>query len=690
MVKKVFTIDTLPGVQRDGTIFDMNFYTDALWVRFQRGRPRKIGGYRAITSDAKGYSRGIYVNSQDGNNQVFNGYNNGLEVLNINNNGVGAGVNQFTFTGLILTLNTLLVGTLYTNGTYTNVTLTGGSGSGAKATIVVSGGSVTTVTLTKDGNGYSVGNTLSATAASIGGTGSGFSIKVATINDGFIESDLNLWQFDSTFDSQGSGNQLLVAHAGQNLAQIDQTFATAVLAGNISGTVLSPLADTSGTNPTGDVIEVAGGVVVLHPYVFVYGDNGLIKNCVAGNPYDWNGADANETNVASTKIVKGLPVRGGSNAPSGLFWSLDSLIRVSYTPTTVTVSGTPQTFYWRYDIITSQSSIMSSQCVIEYDGIYYWIGVDRFLLYNGVVKEIKNTFNQNYFFDNLNYAQQQKVYANKVPRFGEIWWFFPSGDSEECNDCIIYNIREDCWYDAGGALGAYRTAGFFSQVFHYPINAGATLSELTEVFATTATTVNASANIEIPQTNLVLLGQQVIGAGITDISLVIAIAPSATPNYFTVTLDKPATASATVPVTFNTTAGRITLWQHEIGTDEVIFESSDAIDSYFETSDLGFVAGGPAQTAPVGENFWVNLERVEPDFIQEGEMTFLVTGRPYAQSADVASQEYTFLPDTGKIDMRQQRREIRLRFRSNVQGGNYQMGKVLLSVTLGDVRPYGT
>jgi hypothetical protein len=689
MVKKVFTIDTLPGVQRDGTVFDMNFYTDALWVRFQRGRPRKIGGYRAITSDANGYSRGLYVNSVDGNNQVFNGYNNGLEVVNIDNNGIGAGINQFTFTGLVLTLNTLVGGTLYTNGTYTNVTLTGGSGSGAKATIVVAGATVTTVTLTAAGNGYVVGNTLSATAASIGGTGSGFSIKVATINDGFTESDLNLWQFDSTFDSQGSGNQLLVAHPGQNLAQIDQTVNTPVLAGNIAGTVLSPLTDTSGANPTGDVIEVAGGVVVLHPYVFVYGDNGLIKNCVAGNPFDWNGADANETNVSSTKIVKGLPVRGGSNSPSGLFWSLDSLIRVSYTPTTVTVAGSPQTFYWRYDIISSQSSIMSSQCVIEYDGIYYWIGVDRFLLYNGVVKEIKNTFNQNYFFDNLNYNQRQKVYANKVPRFGEIWWFFPSGDSEECNDCIIYNIREDCWYDAGGALGAYRTAGFFSTVFHYPINAGATLSELTEVFATTATTVNASANIEIPSTNLILLGQQVIGAGITNISLVIAIAPSATVGYFTVTLDKPATASATVPVTFNTTAGRVTLWQHEIGTDEVIFESSNAIDSFFQTSDLGFVAGGPAQTAPVGDNFWVNLERVEPDFIQSGTMTFQVTGRPYAQSSDVTSDPYEFEPTTGKIDMRQQRREIRLRFRSNVSGGNYEMGKVLLSVTLGDSRPYG-
>ena len=750
MVKKVFTIDTLPGVQRDGTIFDMNFYTDARWVRFQRGRPRKVGGYRAIVSSANGYSRGIYVNSVDGVNSVFNGYNNGLEVVDINNLGIGAGINQFTFTGLVLTLNTLVGGTLYTNGTYTNVALTGGSGSGAKATIVVAGATVTTVTLTAAGNGYAVGNTLSATAATIGGTGSGFSIKVATINDGFTESDLNLWQFDSTFDSQGSGNQLLLAHPGQNLAQIDQTTVTPVLAGNINGTTLSPLRDTSGTTPTGDIIEVAGGVVVLHPYVFVYGDNGLIKNCVAGNPYDWNGADANETNVSSTKIVKGLPVRGGSNAPSGLFWSLDSLIRVSYTPTTVTVAGSPQTFYWRYDIISSQSSIMSSQCVIEYDGIYYWIGVDRFLLYNGVVKEIKNTFNQNYFFDNLNYAQQQKVFVNKVPRFGEIWWFFPSGNSEECNDCIIYNVREDVWYDAGEALGARRTAGFFSQVFHYPINAGATLSEQEVIFSASISATNASAVITIAPNNLVAVGQQVVSASIPSGALVSLITPNAASPTATgtsgastivvssatgivknqsvvgtgigvgaivttivgttitlsvvnsgavsgtmsfsglsLTLSASATATLVETASFETVAGQVILWQHEIGTDEVIDEEANAIESYFETSDLGFVAGGPAQTAPVGDNFWVNLERVEPDFIQSGTMTFQVTGRPYAQSNDVTSDPYEFEPTTGKIDMRQQRREIRLRFKSNVSGGNYQMGKVLLSVTLGDSRPFG-
>ena len=686
MTKKVFAIDTQPGVQRDGTIFDMNFYTDGRWVRFQRGRPRKIGGYRAITEEAHGYSRGIYVNSVDGNNQVFNGYNNGLEVINIDNTGIGAGVNQFTFTGLVLTLNTLVGGTLYTNGTYTNVTLTGGSGSGAKATVVVAGNTVTTVTLTTAGNGYVVGNTLSATAASIGGTGSGFSIKVATINDGFTESDLNLWQFDSSFDAQGSGNQLLLAHPGLNLAQIDQTTVTPVLAGNIAGTTMSPLTDTSGTTPTGDIIEVAGGVVVLHPYVFVYGDNGLIKNCVAGNPYDWNGPDSNEVNVSSTKIVKGLPVRGGSNAPSGLFWALDSLIRVSYTPTTITVAGTPQTFYWRYDIITSQSSILSSQCVIEYDGIYYWVGVDRFLLYNGVVKELKNNFNQNYFFDNLNYAQSQKVYAQKVPRFGEIWWFFPSGDSTECNDCIIYNTREDCWYDAGTADGARRSAGYFSQVFRYPINAGNVLTTQELVFSSTITT-NSTTSIEVPITNQIAINQLVTATGIPADTLILAIAPSATAGYFTVTLSNAATASATVTADFSTTAGRITLWQHEIGTDEVVGETANAIESYFTTSDLGWVQGGPSQASPVGDNYWLHLERMEPDFLQSGEMTFQVTGRPFAQAEDTTSPPYAFSPDTRKIDLREQRRELRLTFSSNVAGGDYQLGKVLLHANVGDVRP---
>jgi hypothetical protein len=83
--------------------------------------------------------------------------------------------------GPVATLGGITGGTLYTNGTYNGVALTGGAGTGATANIVVSGGSVTGVTLVNPGTGYATGNTLSATAASIGGTGSGFSTPVTSI-----------------------------------------------------------------------------------------------------------------------------------------------------------------------------------------------------------------------------------------------------------------------------------------------------------------------------------------------------------------------------------------------------------------------------------------------------------------------------------------------------------------------------
>ena len=671
MTQKVVVVQPTPGIQRDGTIFSSPSYTDGPWVRFQYGRPRKIGGYYGSFLNAMDISRGMVLQSQDGQSWVISGFANGLQQWIIaNDQAIGTGPTTIYPVGPLLTVIVTSQGGAYTNGTYTGVSITptSGVGSGAQLTVVVSSSQVTGLTITSPGSGYETSDTFTISSASIGGTGTGFLGTITSIAY-YAPNSNTLWQFDTGYDPNGTGNNNLIAHPGLNLQYIDNTINTRPLIGlftsstlgsvgvfTANGTLTSgspsvtfattiiaigPGVSVSGIGiPTGTTvvsattsggvwtatlsanatasgsklltfdnnISVSGGVVMLYPYLFVYGNNGLIQNCSAGNFNNWTSADSNANNVSSTKVVKGLPLRGGTTSPSGLFWTLDSLVRVSYAPQAVGTS----TLYWRYDLVTQQSSIMSSSCVIEYDGIYYWAGTDRFLMYNGVVQEVPNTQNQNWFFDGLNISQRQKVWVSKVPRWGEIWWFYPRGTATECNDAIIYNVRDQKWYDAGLADGANRSAGTFSEVFRKPIWAGNIANSLN--------------------------------------------------NY--------------------------TLWSHEQGTDQVYLNNVNAINSYFETNVLG-IDNGLVGSGQGGDNLWTRLERVEPDFVQTGAMTLTVTGKGYADDTDQTSTPYTFDPTTLKIDMKEQRREMRLRFTSNTQNGNFFMGRVVLSVEAGDVRGTG-
>jgi len=757
MTKKVFALDTQPGIQRDGTLFDKEFYTDGKWVRFQRSRPRKVGGYREIVNNLAGPSRGIFVVVRNLFNNVYSGYSDGLQVVPVNNNGVGAGLQDYSFAGPITALTIANPGSGYTNATYTNVPLsytTSGTGIGAVATITVAGGVITAATITGFGVHYVKGELLTTANTNIGGTGSGLVLQVATIDSPFVASDNNSWQFDTFTDTVDYQTNLLLAHPSQDLDNIDAETNTRLLCGPLTGNVLwaaglfavadcvvtnaSATVTLSAINPkiaAGQVVKgygipaattvvaivgttitlsanatasstttltfdnevsISGGVVSLHPYVFVYGNDGLIWNCSAGDIDDWVSADANRVNAATGKILQGLPVRGGSNAPSGLFWSLDSLVRVSYAPQTLGVPGTGNfaaATYWRYDIITSQSSFLSSSGVIEYDGIYFWVGVDRFLLYNGVVKEIPNPFNQNYFFDNLNYTQRQKVWACKVPRFGEVWWFYPRGSATECTDCIIYNIRENVWYDSGEAYGVQRSAGYFSQVFRFPVEAGYevnTVNAINQVSITDPGSGYADGTYAYQDltggsgtgatATMVVLGGKVISVVINNRGSGYTVSDTLTATLDGVGID--------FEITIDSLMQMVSLWQHEVGKNLVQGTNVLAIESSFTTSDLGLIAGGPSQPSPVGENRWTRLERVEPDFILEGELDLYIVGRPYPDQPDQITGPYTFDATTGKVDMKEQRRLLRLKFVSNQVDGDYQAGKIIVDADVGDVRGY--
>ena len=74
MTVKVSVLQVGAGIQRDGTLFASGTYVDGKWVRFQYGRPRKIGGFNAAFLNAPGISRGMILQSQNGNTWVISGF----------------------------------------------------------------------------------------------------------------------------------------------------------------------------------------------------------------------------------------------------------------------------------------------------------------------------------------------------------------------------------------------------------------------------------------------------------------------------------------------------------------------------------------------------------------------------------------------------------------------------------------
>jgi hypothetical protein len=371
-------IRSTPGIKRDGTVFQGDHYVDGQWCRFQRGYPRKMGGYRRATNQLAALARGMHAFSENGQTYVHVGEQARVEQVIVDNQAVASPVANRTPAG-------------------------------------------------------------------------------------FVSNAAHLWQFDVLFDTV-TGNQKLIAHAGLNLVNQDETTNKPIYVGDMTGT--GALVAAGGSAP-----QVSGGVVVLHPYVFAYGTDGYVAWSVAGNPNDWASSGSGDGYVTGQKIVKGLPLRAGpGNSPSGIFWSLDSVIRATF------VGGAP---VFQFDTVSATSSILSSQGVIEYDGVYYWAGVDRFLMFNGVVREVPNPLNLNWFFDNLNFEQRQKVFAMAVPRYGEIWWCFPFGNETECTHAVIYNVREQTWYDTV-LPNAGRSGGIFVNVSAKPLMVGSSSTTATQ------------------------------------------------------------------------------------------------------------------------------------------------------------------------------------------------------------------
>jgi hypothetical protein len=136
-----------------------------------------------------------------------------------------------------------------------------------------------------------------------------------------------------------------------------------------------------------------------------------------------------------------------------------------------------------------------------------------------------------------------------------------------------------------------------------------------------------------------------------------------------------------------TVSNGFTVWQQEYGYNAVSDDGTLAIPASMTTCDISWIGGTPAQDTAQGVNRRIHLRRVEPDFLQTGDMTLQIAGRGFARGQESLSQVFNFGPNDGKVDMRVENRESRLVFGSNTINGNFEMGRIMITAEYGDERP---
>ena len=113
--------------------------------------------------------------------------------------------------------------------------------------------------------------------------------------------------------------------------------------------------------------------------------------------------------------------------------------------------------------LSDNISILSPRSVVTVNNTAYWMGHDKFYAYGGRVETLPCSL-RNHVFTNLNYEQADQIVSGTNEGWNEIWWFYPTADSQTNNAYVVYNHLEKIWYY--GSIN--RTAWSDSSLREYP------------------------------------------------------------------------------------------------------------------------------------------------------------------------------------------------------------------------------
>jgi hypothetical protein len=106
--------------------------------------------------------------------------------------------------------------------------------------------------------------------------------------------------------------------------------------------------------------------------------------------------------------------------------------------------GTP--FIYGRNRIGENCGVLGPNAVVAVSDRAFWMGEGKFWKYDGgVVNEMQCDISDKVWND-INLFQRAKIFAGHNSQFNEVWWFYPSAESDENDSYAIFNYQSGIWY----------------------------------------------------------------------------------------------------------------------------------------------------------------------------------------------------------------------------------------------------
>jgi hypothetical protein len=441
------------GVNRENT----RYTSEGGWyecdkIRFRQGTPEKIGGWQRISSSTfQGVCRSLWNWVTLGSQNLI-GVGTNLKFY-IEAGGAYKDITPIRATETLTdpfetTSGSPIVVVTDANGGYVDGDFVTFSNATAVGGITLDG--EYQIALTTTSNEYTVEATDSATSSATGGgsvdaeyqinVGTAFAIPLTGWGSSSWSS--GTWGVGETsveairlWSQSNFGEDLIFGPRGGGIYYWDATDGI-----DSRGVELSTVTGATDVPTDQRFIEISD----VNRFVFAFGANEfgsvtvnpmLVRWSDQGSAINWTPSVTTQAGFLTLSRGSEI-VTAKQSRQEVLVWTDSALYAMQYV-------GAP--VVWSAQLVGENISIAGQNAVAYANGVAYWMGKDKFYMYDGRTQPLRCDLRK-FIFDDLNTQQYDQVVAGTNESYHEIWWFYCSADETTTDRYVVYNYLEDVWY----------------------------------------------------------------------------------------------------------------------------------------------------------------------------------------------------------------------------------------------------